>query len=399
MSFLETQSSCALLGLEGFQVQVSMKTTWVFVRLHFASGVSGWGEATLFGSERELESLIENLHASLEAEPAKNLSELVGRFRQSEVTAARATVASALEQAWLDGLARTASVPLHFLFGGAEREEVPFYANINRGIKDRSPEGFADQATRILARTGAQAVKIAPFDGLNWQTTPLRQQGHLIVQGLQRVAAVKDRLQSGQRLLVDCHNRFNPQSARSLFRDLEALGVFWVEEPCAMAKLSGQEQRALRKAANAAGLMLAGAETVSSLGEMEQLLACEGHDVVLPDLRMTGVAAGIAMLRLAAEKQVASSLHNPVGPVLDAVSAQVAASLPSFLILERQVGESSKFDDIRVSQAEVVDGAVRLGPKQGLGFVPHLKALSPLDAAQMETVLTFAGMSGAGPNA
>ncbi|WP_305985901.1 enolase C-terminal domain-like protein [Roseibium sp. MMSF_3544] len=399
MSFLETQPRCTIVRVDGYQVQISGKTTWVFLCLGFSSGVNGWGEATLFGAERELESLLNRLQESLRVEPAQDIADLIGRFRQANMSGARATFASALEQAWLHGLSQMASVPLYCLFGGAERENVSFYANINRGIADRSPKGFAEQAEKALASSGAQAVKIAPFDGLRWDSTPLRQQAKLIDNGLQRIAAVREKLHAGQKLLVDCHARFNPYLARSIFCDLGALGVFWVEEPCAMASLSGQEQRSLRQSANASDLMLAGAETVSNLAEMELVLAGEGHDVVLPDIRMTGVADGIAMLRLAAAKQIACSLHNPVGPVLDAVSTHVAAALPSFLILERQVGESAKFDEIRGSETNVSSGSVTVDRQQGIGFFPDENALDPLDVRQLETALSFAGMSGAGPDA
>lgn len=399
VSFLETHRRFEISEIGAYQVQVSAKTTWVLIRLKFLSGAEGWGEATYFGAEQELGNLARRLQSSLKDTPARDLADLASRVRQADMGGARGVFVSALEQAWMDGLGQMSAAPLHCFLGGAERRDIPFYANINRGITDRSPEGFADQAEHILALTGAHALKIAPFDGLRWDRTPLAQQTKLIDLGLQRVAAVKSKLQDGQRLLVDCHARFNPFLAWPLFRELGALGVFWVEEPCAMALLSAPEQRSLRSAANASGLMLAGAETVTRLEEMAEVLSCEGHDVVLPDLRMTGIANGIAMLRLASARQVAASLHNPVGPVLDAISTQVGAALPSFLILERQVGESPKFDEIRNTPVECVAGAVRVSDAPGLGFVPERAALEDLEAAGGSSALSFSGMSGAGPDA
>nr|WP_282449575.1 enolase C-terminal domain-like protein [Roseibium sp. CAU 1639] len=396
---METHRRFEVTAVEAYQAPISAKTTWILLRLSFASGVSGWGEATLFGCEADLATLVARLQASLKVEPARDLADLVNRILQADMSGARGVFASSLEQAWLDGLGRLASAPVHCLLGGAERDHVPFYANINRGIADRSPTGFAERAERILKETGAQALKIAPFDGLRWDRTPLKEQSRLIDSGLQRVAAVKAKLGGGQRLMVDCHARFSPFLAGPLFGELGALGVYWVEEPCAMMHLSAREQRSLRHTANAAGLMLAGAETVTRLEEMQDVLSCEGHDVVLPDLRMTGISAGMAMLRLAASKQVFASLHNPVGPVLDAVSTQVALAAPSFLILERQIGETPKFDEIRKTTVSCVDGAIELQSAPGLGFVPEIAALEDLNAARSDGALSFSGMAGAGPDA
>ena len=166
-----------------------------------------------------------------------------------------------------------------------------------------------------------------------------------------------------------------------------------------MALLEPAEQRGLRHLANDLGLRLAGAETVTTLDQMVQVLTAGGHDVVLPDLRCTGIAGGLAMLRLTVDMGVQASLHNPVGPVLDAVSTQIAAALPSFLILERQVGESAMFDHIRGCAVSVEAGAVTVPKAPGLGFEPVLDRADPLDAGPWEAPMSFAGMAGAGPDA
>jgi galactonate dehydratase len=386
-----------IAAIRGFRVNVSPKTVWLMLRLTFADGSEGWGEATHFGAEAELANLVAGLADHLRQAPAPGLAALQRPLIQAQMTAPRRALMSALEQAWLDGAARRAGLPLSLLLGGDHREQVPFYANINRGIADRSPDGFAAQAVRIVAETGARAVKIAPFDGLRWDRSSAADMARLTDVGLDRVAAVRAALPVGTLLMVDCHARFDPFHARGIFAALAAQDVFWVEEPCDMATMRAADQRGLRGAANDRGLRLAGAEDLTGPGDMARLLAAGGHDVVLPDLRLTGVAGGIAMLRLAAEAQVAVSLHNPVGPVLDAVSIQVAAALPSFLILERQVGETPLSQSIRGGAVTISGGDVMPDTAPGLGFVPDLKHMVPLcgDAAR----LSFAGMAGAGPDA
>ncbi|UWR13443.1 mandelate racemase/muconate lactonizing enzyme family protein [Sulfitobacter mediterraneus] len=377
---------------------MSPKTTWVFVVITAADGATGWGEATHFGAEQELGGLITGLAKSLADAPADGANDLLARLAQFNMNFPRRALCSALEQACLDLQAHQLSGRMLDLFGGAKRATVPFYANINRGISDRSPDGFARQAKNILEKTGARAVKIAPFDGLRWQLTDPSTQAQLIYAGLARVAAVRDALPPDVLLMVDCHARFNPFMAGQVMRELSSLNIYWIEEPCDMARLEASDQRALRHAANANGMRLAGAETVTTLDEMVRLISAGGHDVVLPDLRLTGVADGMAMLRLAADMNVGASIHNPVGPVLDAISTQIAAALPSFLILERQVGETEIFDLLRGSQVRVSDGKVVLPDLPGFGFRPDTTYAEPLQTAHQPTAVSFVGMAGAGPD-
>ncbi len=146
--------------------------------------------------------------------------------------------------------------------------------------------------------------------------------------------------------MVDCHWRLSPLMAREVLRATASANLFWLEDALDESGFLDADLQGLRSAANAIGTRIAGGEKITTLAGMRDLLARGGADVVLPDLRVTGIRPGMAMLDLAAASGVEVSIHNPVGPVLDAVSLQVAAALPSFLILEGQVGESPLFDEI-----------------------------------------------------
>ena len=110
-------------------------------------------------------------------------------------------------------------------------------------------------------------------------------------------------------------------------------------------------------------------------------LARGACDAILPDIRWTGIRTGMAMLELAAASGVGVSLHNPVGPVLDGISIQVAAALAGFLILERQVRESPLFDAVRGgSQATGRRRALSSTARPGFGPEPDrggARALQP----------------------
>jgi galactonate dehydratase len=97
------------------------------------------------------------------------------------------------------------------------------------------------------------------------------------------------------------------------------------------------------------------------------------------------------------------SLHNPVGPVLDAVSRHVAAALPGFLTLERPVRETPLWNALRGGPAKMVNGAVEVetlgAAGLGLALDTGLLRQQSRDAGQSERALSFKGMAGAGPDA
>lgn len=388
------------VALRGYSVLVSDKSTWFVVELSL-DGVVGYGDATVLGSEAELAGLIGNLCRWVETRHILALPDLTGYVMQSAPTLARRGLASALEQAWYGALAARARVPIASILGGSVRRKIPFYANINRGTVDRSPDGFASRALEILNTTDAAGVKIAPFDGFRTGLCSPSEATALISTGVERVAAVRQAIGPDTLLLVDCHSRFSSLQAIDLIRELAKYDVFWVEDPCDMGSLQVSQLHSLRGFANTLGLRVAGGETVLNFNEMTQLLAREGHDVILPDLRYTGIAQGMAMMRLADSQGVELSLHNPVGPVLNAMAVHVASALPTFLILERQLGETPLYEEIVDSQMVAKDGNVLVPTRAGLGLELLKTRLELVTASEdsMRFTQTFSGIPGAGPDA
>ncbi|WP_376873449.1 mandelate racemase/muconate lactonizing enzyme family protein [Albirhodobacter sp. R86504] len=382
-----------------WQAHVSAKTTWLFLRLRDGAGREGWGEATSFGNEVEIVALASSLADRVRQTPIHGAPPLIDALHQVEIAPGRRALLSAIEQAGLDLAARRADLPLADMLGGARHASVAFYANINRGISDRSPEGFAKRARDIVDATGACAVKIAPFDGYRWDRLDWLDQRAVMELGFARVAAVRAELNADADVFVDCHERFDLKGARTVAAELCRLGVVWIEDPAAMALIAPEDQRRLRAACHSGGARLAGGEALVTSAQMAEFIAQGGHDVVLPDLRLTGLQEGIAMLRLAAASGLATSLHNPVGPVLDAISVEVAASLPAFLILERQIGETEVTAQIRPNPPMVQNGRVATSGSAGFGFAPDMGFLTPAIGGIEERLASFTGTAGAGPDA
>jgi len=368
---MSTARAPGIVRVDCRSVRVTGRTVWTFVQVLGADGEFGLGEATLEGRHDEAAAAV-GRHADTLDGSCGVSGDAAARWAGSRLSGvadlADAAAISGIEQALQDLAARRAGVPLHVALGGARRNPVPMYANINRGTTRRSAEQFAERAARAAAQ-GFLGVKLAPFDGL----TPAiadRPDGRVLVDaGLARIAAVRAVLPPTVLLMVDCHWRLNEAAARALVPELAALGVGWYE--CPLPETADQHPAiaALRGRANAAGMQLAGAETMIGLAGFLPILRAGLYDVVMPDVKYAGGLAEALRIAAACERSgTGCSPHNPSGPVCHAHSLHVAAVIGAMPFLEVQFEETPRFAELADSGLPPFrDGASALPSGAGLG--------------------------------
>jgi len=347
-------------------VNVTPKTNWSFLTVTTEDGLTGIGEATLANHEAALEVEAARLGRAIVGEDARQRNALARVLPHAPSGLVRHAVLSALDQALRDLEGQRAGEPIHVRLGGAVRQGVLLYANINRGVTERTPEGFAAAARRAVA-DGFQAVKLAPFDPLVWEDASTPGFRAAYAAGLDRVAAVREAVGAGIDVMVDCHWRFSAGGAAAAIADLARHSLFWVECPVAEANLVAI--RRLRGMANDRGMRLAGAETLAGLAGFAPVIAAEAYDVLMPDLKYCGgheEMRRIAALALAHGIEVAP--HNPTGPVCHAHSVHAAATIPNATMLEVQFGETPLFTDIMAGNVPAATGGwAALPTRPGLG--------------------------------
>lgn len=367
-------SEMAIVKVDLDVVPVSQKTTWLFLKVEFSNGTTGRGEASYFGHEPAVVADAVHLAEVAAKEKLTVFAPALDRFRTAGISQSMASLLSALEQAMLDAMAQSAKLPIGVLLGGNLRHSIPVYANINRGVIDRTPQGFATAAL-AAQKLGYQAIKLAPFDGLRWNETVPANQENLLLAGVERVAAVRAAVGDECRLLVDCHWRFERKLAQRAIAMLSEHKPLWVEDLVDTEEADSAELQQLRNLAHSHDILVAGGENVWTMKQALELLNKDGLDVMLPDLRQTGLLQARSILDAAAAQGVMTSLHNPAGPVLDAISVQMAASLPKFFILERQVNESPIYNALIETPIELQDGSLQVPTLPGLGVKISLSQL------------------------
>ena len=349
-----------LSELHLYSVVVSVKTRWLFLVGRSIDGLTGFGEVTLQNQDAAIVDATRKLpgvitHATLQT------------LRQRLPLPIGHVLASAVEQVWLDIQGQEQNVSTRRLVGIQPRSKIRCYANINRGTIDRTPNSFATRAEEALA-IGFSAVKIAPFDEVLTQASNQHARSDAINIGMIRVEAVL-RVSGDHAVQVDCHSRFALKEANQVIARLGQLGVRWIEEPVVETAETISKLKVLRATANRHGALLAGAEKLSGLDQFQSFIDAGAYDVIMPDIRFCGgFAEAIRIATYAQLHGTQVSPHNPCGPVMAIVSAQMAACLPSFHSLELQHAESPLFDKLLSISHQLTLGHYELTEESGHGI-------------------------------
>jgi galactonate dehydratase len=360
-----------IAAIEALVFNVSEKTNWFFLRVTAENGLTGIGEASLNGYEPAQVAFAENVRQEWIGKTVAELLPLLKVYAHSPGGLIASSIISATEQAVTDLRAKAAGVPVYQLLGGsavAARKSVRVYANINRGARDRSPEGIA-RAARHAVEQGYGALKIAPFDGVFWGDSDEPEKLRRTQAGIARVRAIREAVGPDIDIMVDCHWRFDERGAQRLLHELRAVRLYWIECPVSENSDSFALLQRLHAGARASAMKLAGAERQIGLGGFAPFVDDGLLDVVMPDVKYAGGYG--EMLRIAArcaERGVHFAPHNPTGPVCNLASMQICAVAPAFLVMEHQLAESPLFYDVAGGyRPKLVNGCFELPDVPGIG--------------------------------
>lgn len=364
------------------QIHVRGDTEWTTIALGDADGVVGQGEITGTQLERSAVDATARLANRLRGARLSGDDDVMQALRipprHLESDQVLATAVSALRCAAADALAQRAQMPmaawLQLTHGGevTAADRVPLYANINRsmlpddqGPVDRGPDDFAEMATEAVGN-GFRALKCAPFDECR---APFDSSGlpPCAEFGLQRVQAVRNAVGPDVTLYVDCHSRFDLESALALEPELRAAGGQWFEEPVDPISRSDD----LRQIRDRSDLPVAGAEHGYGLALFARLVDEDVLDIVMPDVKFCGgpVEAYRVGMELESRMPGSVSMHCPSGPLSLLASAHATAAFMTAdtLPLEHAVYEVDWRHEVMEPYERILDGEFVIPDGPGLG--------------------------------
>ena len=369
-----------LSSVDVVRLRVTPRTTYAFVLLATDEGAVGLGDGSSSGNDAALAREARGLFAGcLEGRVVEEIGSLVdgllaaGRRNGPAPGLPLATAVSALEQALWDLRGQQAGLPIHALLGGARRRSIPLYANINRGLIERTPQAFGVRAAEALA-AGFRAVKCAPFDDLQ-PGGRARPEGRTALEtGIARIEAAREALGPEPALMVDCHERFDRATAIEVARRLEPTRLRWFEEPVPMYA-PGVLGRCLEEGFTELGevgrqipFALTAGEKLYGLDQFRRLIETARPAYTMPDVKHCGGIWELLRIGTLAEAEgIALSPHNPGSAVASLVSAHIAAALPRFDLLELQWGELEWRAELIEPAERVVGGMLEVPDRPGLG--------------------------------
>ena len=352
-------------GLEVFQVKVNRRGNWTIARLKTSGGISGLGDASQSGKDdqtlvylKQFSDLLKN-RSIFDVEWLRKVTALV----IAQYGAPAAVAASALDQCLWDIQGNVFSVPVYDLFGGRIQDRIRIYANINRSTEERTPEGFASMAEKAVTAS-FDAVKLAPFDEMPRGLTDKQAIEHFMQRGLDCAQAVRQTIGPQRDLLIDGHSHFTRDDGLELARRFEPLHLFWLEEVTPAKPV--EDLAAINKAAT---MPTAGGESIHGVTGFYPYIKAEGVDIVMPDVKVCG--GMLEMKKIAALAEGAgliASPHGPASPVGNVTAAHVIATIPNFNILEFSYGEVPWRAELIDPPEQIVDSALVLSKRPGLGI-------------------------------
>ena len=351
-----------ITSIEPIVVHVNHRGDWLFVHVHTDAGITGLGEASHGGNDALVLAAIQHFGRQLTgADPLRIEANLQMMSRLNGGRIAN-TALSGIEQALWDILGQHLNVPVHTLFGGALRQRLRLYANINRHVQDRSPNGFAKAAGQAVEQ-GFTAIKLAPFD-------EVRDPHHIRTGpnaawrvGVARVQAVRDAIGEQVELAVDCHSRFDKGEALQVAAALRECNLYWFEEPVHHT-LTGD----LAAITRAISMPTASAESVFGIQGFAPFLRSRVVDVLMPDVKHDGGLLATKHIAAAAQmQQLLIAPHNPAGPVATAATGQVISTCSNFSILEYAWGEADWRAALLEPAEQIESGHLVVSQQPGIG--------------------------------
>ena len=360
-----------ITSLTPIVVQVNRRGDWVFVQIETDDGITGVGEASHSSNDALCLNVLAQFAEQLTGQDPLHIAAIRQSLRKSDGGRVYNTALSAVEQALWDILGQYLEVPVHVLFGGAIRDRIRLYANINRHVNERTPEGFARAAVQA-AEEGFTAIKLAPFD-------ELRPGDHIRTgskatwrPGVERVRAVRRAIGDGVELAVDCHNRMDRAEALVIADELADCNLFWFEEP-----VHHTQPDDLRMITENVSMPTASAESIFGIEGFRPFLTQRTVDAIMPDVKHCGGILELTEIAAAARmNRILVAPHNPAGPLSTAATAQVACTWSNFYILEYAWGEVDWRADLLDPVERIEDGYLVLSHEPGLGhrFNPDIVA-------------------------
>lgn len=348
-------------------------STGIILKVMTSSGEVGWGEAVPTLRVLPVIESIKEVGRVYVGRDSINTESNLREWRKNDfylpVSFESTSAVSAFDIACWDLIGKEFGAPIYKLIGGETRSKIRMYAN---GWYDNciTPEDFAGRAKRYVSE-GYTGLK---FDVFGAYYDYIDEAGIKVAKD--RIEAVRDACGERVDLMIEHHGRFNPNSAIMIGRAIEGnarLNPLFVEEPVHPE----HDYNGLRKYRNCVGLKVALGERLLTTSEVAFLAQNHLTDFFQIDLtNFQGVTGALKAAAIAEAYGCEMAFHNAFGPIQNAVTIQVDASIQNFLIQESFYDFFPQWKrDLICDETRVERGYTEVPQRPGIGVRVNEKVL------------------------
>ena len=361
-----------------------------FLKITTDEGLIGWSEFAVARSTPGLTSIIRELAPHfIGVDPCNStrVHEMLRTILRLTPGGLSAQASAAIENACLDIRGKAQSLPVHALFGGAMRLELPLYwshcgtARVRHGqylpAEFAQPLRSLDDVVALGQQVRAMGYKALKTNVILFENeeprvhSPGLQQTHAhwpdrrvdaeMLEGVtNHIHALRQGAGIDAAIMIDLNFNFRPADVRTLCRQLEPLGLEWVE-------LDLHDPSELAAIRNSTSIPIASLETVYGATNFRTYLQTQSVDFAIIDVQWNGMVNAYKMAVIADSYDVNVAAHNYHGYLSTLMGAHLCALLPNFKAMEFVVDEVPWMQDFLTHPLEISDGVMQVPTRPGWG--------------------------------
>jgi galactonate dehydratase len=369
-------SKCRITNVKVFGVTLPIREQfdrpYVFVKLETNEGLVGWGEGTLEGKAAAVMScMLDFKEFLIGADPMLVEHHWQSMYVHSFYRAGpvMGSAISGIDQALWDLRGKLLGMPVYKLLGGPhDPAGVRGYYH----IRASTPAEMREVRSRAR-ELGVTAIKGGIPGYYEWIESHQR-----VRAAVKHIETMRENLGPEIDIGIDFHAKTSPAVASILVKEVEPLGLLFIEEPCPPENIA-----AMRKISRRSTTPIATGERLVASYSCRELVEQGVVDIIQTDINHVGGITALWKVGAMAEPSgVMIAPHACEGPIGGLATVHVDAAMPNFLVQEIcsgvEPGEKEKIwaDWLGFPAMRMVNGKFPLPQKPGLGFDLDEKALA-----------------------
>ncbi len=355
-----------ITGLKVFGVTLDPRSDrpYVFVKIETDAGVVGWGEATLEGKAGATIATVKDFREFLIGQDPMLVehhwqSMYVHSFYRAGPVMGSAM--SGIDQALWDIRGKVLGQPVYRLLGGPiDPRGVRGYYHARASTLDQLI-ALREQAEQL----GITAFKSGIPGTYEWIETDRK-----IRRAVERIEMLREGLGDRIDIGVDFHAKTSPTVASIICKEVEPLGLLFIEEPC-----PPENVKAMARIARRTTTPIATGERLVTSFSCRELLEEGVVDILQVDINHVGGISALWKVGAMAEASgVMMAPHSCEGPIGGLATLHVDAAMPNFLVQEICSGVKPQRKEkiweewLGFPAMRMTRGYFPLSDKPGLGF-------------------------------